>query len=152
MSRKILVNATSKPIIILLSYSNYNSYTSDPIKTSSGVRQGCLLSPLLVLLVPDGVLRRVLDGRNRGITWRLRETLEGVQYADDVCIVCHKHEHMQRNDIVYLLSPSHKHNKYVHYCTGWRKRNACFSNNCNFVYFQYKKVMLTPKQPVINAV
>ena len=28
-----------------------------------------------------------------------------------------------------------------------------FSNNCNFVYFQYKKkVMLTPKQPVINAV
>ena len=36
--------------------------------------------------------------------------------------------------------------------TGWRKKNACFSNNCNFVYFQYKKIMLTPKQPVINAV
>ena len=27
-----------------------------------------------------------------------------------------------------------------------------FSNNCNFFYFQYKKIMLTPKQPVINAV
>ena len=36
--------------------------------------------------------------------------------------------------------------------TGWRKKNACFSNNCNFVYFQYKKITLTPKQPVINAV
>jgi len=24
--------------------------------------------------------------------------------------------------------------------------------NCNFVYFQYKRIMLTPKQPVINAV
>jgi len=35
--------------------------------------------------------------------------------------------------------------------TGWCKKSACFSNNCNFVYFQYKK-MLTPKQPVINAV
>jgi len=34
----------------------------------------------------------------------------------------------------------------------WRKKNACFSNNCNFVYFQYKKIMLTPKQPVMNAV
>ena len=34
----------------------------------------------------------------------------------------------------------------------WRKTNACFSNNCNFVYFQYKRIMLTPKQPVINAV
>ena len=27
-----------------------------------------------------------------------------------------------------------------------------FSNNCNFFYVQYKKIMLTPKQPVINAV
>jgi len=36
--------------------------------------------------------------------------------------------------------------------TGWRKKNACFSNNCNFVYFKYKKIMSTPKQPVINAV
>jgi hypothetical protein len=24
-------------------------------------------------------------------------------------------------------------------CTAWRKKDACFSNNCNFVYFQYKK-------------
>ena len=36
--------------------------------------------------------------------------------------------------------------------TGWRKKKACYLNNCNFVYFQYKKIMLTPKQPVINAV
>jgi len=36
--------------------------------------------------------------------------------------------------------------------TVWCKKNACFSNNCNFVYFQYKKIMSTPKQPVINAV
>ena len=36
--------------------------------------------------------------------------------------------------------------------TGWRKKKACFLNNRNFVYFQYKKIILTPKQPVINAV
>ena len=36
--------------------------------------------------------------------------------------------------------------------TGWCKKNACFSNNCNFVYFQYRKIVSTPKQPVINAV
>ena len=35
--------------------------------------------------------------------------------------------------------------------TVWRKNNACFSSNCNFVYFQYKQIMLTPKQPLINA-
>ena len=34
----------------------------------------------------------------------------------------------------------------------WRKKNECFSNNCNFVYFQYKKIMSAPKQPVINSV
>jgi len=38
--------------------------------------------------------------------------------------------------------------------TVWRKKNACFfsSNNSNFVYFQYKRIMLTPKQTLINAV
>jgi len=36
--------------------------------------------------------------------------------------------------------------------TQWRKKNALFSNICTFFYFQYKKIMLTPKQPVLNAV
>jgi len=27
----------------------------------------------------------------------------------------------------------------------WRKKNACFSNNCNFVYFQYKKNYVNTK-------
>jgi hypothetical protein len=48
------------------------------------------------LLVLDGVLRRASGGRYRGITWRLRETLEDMGYADDVCLVSHKYEHMQR--------------------------------------------------------
>jgi hypothetical protein len=41
---------------------------SDQINTSSGVRQGCLLSSLLFLLVLDGVLRRALGGKKRGLT------------------------------------------------------------------------------------
>ena len=65
---------------------------SDSIKTSSGVRQGCLLSPLLLLLVLDGVLRRALDGKKRGLTWRLKESLEDMEYADDICLVSHKCE------------------------------------------------------------
>ena len=36
----------------------------------------------------------------------------------------------------------------------WRKKNAFFffPNNCNFFIFNIKKIMLTPKQPVLNAV
>jgi len=28
-------------------------------------------------------------------------------------------------------------------CTQWRKKNAFFKNNCNFFYFQYKKIVNT---------
>jgi hypothetical protein len=34
--------------------------------------------------------------KKRGLTWRLRETLEDMEYADDICFVSHKHEHMQK--------------------------------------------------------
>ena len=45
------------------------------------------------------------------------------------------------------------HNSFIILChiPGGTKI-TCFSNNCNFVYFQYKKIISTPKQPVINAV
>jgi len=73
----------------------HENQVSDSIKTSSGVRQGCLLSPFLFLLVMDGVLRRALDGKKRGLTWRLRESLEHLEYADDVCFMSHKYEHIR---------------------------------------------------------
>jgi len=69
---------------------------SDSIKTSSWIRQGYLLSPLLFLLVMDGVLRTALDGKKRGLTWRVQESLENMEYADDVCLVSNKYEHMCR--------------------------------------------------------
>jgi hypothetical protein len=47
-----------------------------PFEAISGVRQGCLLSPLLFLVVLDKVLRASLDGKARGICWKLTETLE----------------------------------------------------------------------------
>ena len=36
--------------------------------------------------------------------------------------------------------------------TQWRKKNAFFQIIVTFFNFQYKIIMLTPKQPVINAV
>jgi hypothetical protein len=53
-------------------------------------------SPLLFLLVLDGVLRRAVDGKKRGLTWRLKESLEGMEYTDDICLVSHKYEHTQK--------------------------------------------------------
>jgi hypothetical protein len=50
----------------------------------------------LLLLVLVGVLRRSLDGKKRGLTWKLKETLKNMEYADDICLVFHKYEHMQK--------------------------------------------------------
>jgi hypothetical protein len=50
--------------------------------------------PLLFLLVLDGVLRRALDGKKKVLTWRLKESLEDMEYADDICLVSHKRNWM----------------------------------------------------------
>jgi hypothetical protein len=67
------------------------------------VRQGCLLSPLLFLVVLDKVLRASLTGKARGIRWKLTETLEGLDYADEICLLSHTQAHMQSklNNLCY---------------------------------------------------
>jgi hypothetical protein len=50
----------------------------------------------LFLLVLDGVLHRALDGKKRGLTWKLKVSLEGMEYADDTCLVSHKYDNMQK--------------------------------------------------------
>jgi hypothetical protein len=73
----------------------HNGQLTTPLKTKCGVRQGCLLSPLLFLVVLDKVLRARLDGKARGTRWKLKETLEDLDYADDICLLSHSQVHMQ---------------------------------------------------------
>jgi hypothetical protein len=61
----------------------------------------------LFLLVLDGVLHRDLDGEKREINWRLKESLEDIEFTDDVCLVYHRYEHMQRT-LDSLLEESKK--------------------------------------------
>jgi hypothetical protein len=44
----------------------------------------------------DEVLPTALDGKKRRLTWRLKESLEDIEYAEDVCLVSHKYERMQK--------------------------------------------------------
>lgn len=67
---------------------------SESFETTAGVRQGCLLSPLLFLLVIDGVMRRVVAGKNRGISWFFKH-LEDMDYADDIVLMSHSFADMQ---------------------------------------------------------
>jgi hypothetical protein len=80
----------------------HNGQLTDPFTTVSGVRQGCLLSAIIFLIVLDEVLRRSLDGKRREILWRLTEPLEDLDYADDIVLLSHNFGDMQTklNDLV----------------------------------------------------
>ena len=62
---------------------------TDPFPVSTGVRQGCLLSPLLFLLMTDWVSRTAYSSQT-GIQWTLTSRLEDLDFADDVCSLSHR--------------------------------------------------------------
>ena len=63
--------------------------TTEPFPVTTGVRQGCLLSPLLFLLVIDWVSRTAYSNPT-GIQWTLTSRLEDLDFADDICTLSHR--------------------------------------------------------------
>ena len=68
---------------------------TDPFKVHSGVRQGCLLSPLLFLLAIDWTMRRTTEDHREGIQWTLFKQLDDLDFADDIVLLSHKQQHAQ---------------------------------------------------------
>jgi hypothetical protein len=57
---------------------------------NTGVRQGCIRSPIIFLLVLDRIMRKTLGGRKRGILWNMRDRLEDLEFADDICLLAQR--------------------------------------------------------------
>lgn len=80
--------------IIKATYENYkcrvihDGKVSEPFPVIKGVKQGCQISPIMFLMVLDGVLRRVTK-TPRGIQWRLTQRIEDLDFADDICFMSH---------------------------------------------------------------
>jgi hypothetical protein len=73
----------------------HNGHLSELFLTTSGGRQGCLVSPLLFLLVLDRILKRVMNDQMRGTAWKWMDSLGDLEYADDICHhLSHKYDHM----------------------------------------------------------
>ena len=68
---------------------------SDRFEVKTGVRQGCLLSPFLFLLVIDWVMKTITTDRNNGIQWTLWTQLDDLDFADDLALLSHNHNKMQ---------------------------------------------------------
>ena len=63
------------------------------VKTS--VRQGCVMSAVLFNLVIGWVMQCTTEDQPRGIRWTLFDTLEDLDFADDVALLSRAHQHMQ---------------------------------------------------------
>ena len=64
------------------------------IKT--GVRQGCLLSPLIFPIAIDWAMRKTTEHQRTGIQWTLFTQIEDLDFADDLALVSESHRHMQQ--------------------------------------------------------
>ncbi|VDP33575.1 unnamed protein product [Schistosoma margrebowiei] len=68
---------------------------TDAFQVRTGVRQGCLLSPFLFLLVVDWIMRTLTSEGKHGIQWTAQKQIDDLNFADDLDILSHSHEQMQ---------------------------------------------------------
>ena len=79
--------------IIKMLYSDYSARVicgkdlTEDFAIRTRVKQGCVLSPLLFSLCIDWLMKRATMNVKRGITWTLMDTLEDLDFADDIVIL-----------------------------------------------------------------
>ena len=73
-----------------------NNTLTESFEVHSGVRQGCILSPILFLITIDWIMRQATSDRPRGIQWTPFSQLEDLDFADDLAIVATRQPHLQQ--------------------------------------------------------
>ena len=91
--------------VIAMLYSDFKSQVicdselTEAFNVSTGVKQGCILSPFLFILAMDWIMKNSTDGERRGIKWTMTmtatTTLEDLDFADDIALLSHRHQDMQ---------------------------------------------------------
>jgi len=99
--------------IAIIQQSHYNSQIrvihnrelTPPFSVKTGVRQGCILSPMLFLLVIDWIMKTTTEGPRTEIQWFLLSQLHDLDCADDIALLSHHHKHAQ-DKIQSLATPA----------------------------------------------
>ena len=68
---------------------------SEWFPVESGVRHGCILSPVLFLVTIDWIMQKTTSDKPRGIQWTIFSHLEDLDFADDLAALSSKREHLQ---------------------------------------------------------
>ena len=68
---------------------------SKSFEVTTRVRQGCLLSQFVFLLVIDWIMKTTTTGRNNGIQWTLWTQLDDLDFADDLALLSYSYSRMQ---------------------------------------------------------
>ena len=68
---------------------------SEWFHVKTGISQGCVISPVLFLVVIDWVMRRVTVDQPRGLVWGLTARLEDCNFADDIALLSHNQKSIQ---------------------------------------------------------
>ena len=72
-----------------------SEYLIDWFSIKTGVRQGYILSPLLIGINTDRVMKRSMKNKNTGIKWFNNTTLEDLDFADDIALLSHSYNDQQ---------------------------------------------------------
>ena len=72
----------------------HNGTFSAPFVIGSGVRQGCILSPVLFLVVIGDIIQASIANHHSvskysGIRWKMYSFLQHLHSADDICLMPH---------------------------------------------------------------
>ena len=73
----------------------HENQQSEWFQVKTGVRQGCVISPVIFLIVMDWVMRRATADKPRGLVWGLTSYLEDCDFADDIALLSHSQPDIQ---------------------------------------------------------
>jgi hypothetical protein len=89
----------------------------------TGVRQGCILSPFLFLIVIDFVLAKSTNNPRYGIPWTDQSRLTDLDFADDIALLAESTKSLQEMTTALEaqsskvgLQISHEKTKFMQYC------------------------------------
>ena len=72
----------------------HNGQLTERFEIKTGVRQGCVMSGFLFLLIIDWVMSETTSKKN-GVRWGLQGTLEDLDFADDIALLSENRSQLQ---------------------------------------------------------